>query len=355
MTDVLNPPPAPLAAADAPADRSADGSEAVRELLVRSTTWQADGVLSLRLVDPSGAPLPPWRPGAHLDLVLPSGLVRQYSLCGSPEDRHGYTVAVLLVGDGRGGSREVHETALVGRTVSVRGPRNRFPLVEAEHHLFIAGGIGITPILAMAREVNARGRDWRLAYGGRSRSSMAFTEELRALGPDRIAFVPQDECGPLDLDALLADVQPDTAVYCCGPEGLLAAVQQRHHDSGAAFALHFERFGAPVTARSAADSGGSGAPGDAPVPASAFEVELRRSGQVLTVPPDRSILDTIREVAPQVMSSCEEGFCGTCETPVLEGVPEHHDTLLSERERERGKTMMICVGRSKTPRLVLDL
>ncbi|WP_079127744.1 PDR/VanB family oxidoreductase [Streptomyces sp. TP-A0874] len=352
MTDLLNPPPAPLAAADTPADPSTGGSEAVRELLVQNVSWQADGVLSLRVVDPSGAPLPPWSPGAHLDLVLPSGLVRQYSLCGRPEDRHGYTVAVLLVEDGRGGSREIHETALVGRTVSVRGPRNRFPLADAEHHLFIAGGIGITPILAMVREVSARGLDWRLAYGGRSRSSMAFTEELRGLGPDRIEFVPQDERGPLDLDALLTGVEPNTAVYCCGPEGLLTAVQQRHADSGAAFELHFERFGAPVTADSDADSGESG---DADGAESPFEVELRRSGEVLTVPPGRSILDTIREVAPEVMSSCEEGFCGTCETRVLEGVPEHRDTLLSERERERGKTMMICVGRSKTPRLVLDL
>ncbi|MEU1217646.1 PDR/VanB family oxidoreductase [Streptomyces microflavus] len=323
----------------------ADGASA-GVLLVQNATWQAEGIVSLRLVDPGGGPLPPWRPGAHIDLVLPSGLIRQYSLCGPPEDTHGYTVAVLLDTDGRGGSREVHETPLVGRTVSVRGPRNRFPLVSAARYVFVAGGIGITPILAMARELSSRGADWSFVYGGRSRSTMAFAGELAALGAGRTQLVPQDESGLPDLDAALARATPGTAVYCCGPEGLLAAVQQRCAALGTRAGLYVERFGAPT--------GGGTASGGGDL-TTAFEVELRRSGNVLTVPADRSILDVVRDIAPQTPSSCEEGFCGTCETRVLEGVPEHGDSILSEKERETGRTMMICVGRSRTPRLVLDL
>lgn len=326
---------------------AADDVGGMRRLLVKCVTWQADGVVSLRLVDPAGAPLPPWQPGAHLDLVLPSGLIRQYSLCGSPEDRRAWTIAVLLTSDSRGGSREIHETPLAGRMVSVRGPRNRFPLVDASRYLFIAGGIGITPILPMVREVAERGAHWRLLYGGRTRSSMAFTEELTELGQDRVELVPHDERGLPDLSAFLAHAGPDTAVYCCGPEGLLAAVESHCHERDTAIALHSERFTAAAANRP------EGAPGDRT--ADEFEVELRRTGKVLTVPAHRSILETVREAVPEVMSSCEEGFCGTCETRVLEGTPEHADSILSERERARGRTMMICVGRSKSPRLVLDL
>lgn len=319
----------------------------LREVLVKCVTWQADGVVSLRLLDPAGAALPPWQPGAHLDLVLPSGLIRQYSLCGPPQDRHAYTIAVLLTADSRGGSRELHETALAGRTLRVRGPRNRFPLVDASRYLFIAGGIGITPILAMVREIRARGAQWRLVYGGRTRSSMAFTEELAELGQDRVDFVPQDERGLPDLDAALTQAGTGTAVYCCGPDGLLTAVEKHCQERDTPVDLHCERFGA-AAASNPDDTRGKEAEG-------AFEVELKRSGKVLTVPPHRSVLETVREVAPELMSSCEEGFCGTCETRVLEGTPEHRDSILSERERARGRTMMICVGRSKTPRLVLDL
>ncbi|WP_248963998.1 PDR/VanB family oxidoreductase [Sphaerisporangium perillae] len=316
-----------------------------RDLLVRSTTWEADDVMSLRLVDPDGGELPAWEPGAHIDLVLPSGLVRQYSLCGRPADRGCYTVAVLREAAGRGGSQELHETVLPGKTISVRGPRNRFPLVEAARYLFVAGGIGITPILAMVRDVSARGAEWRLVYGGRSRSSMAFVEELVELGEDRVEIVPQDELGIPDLDAALAQSGPGTAVYCCGPEGLLAAVERRCAEGP--MSLHTERFGSTGAARAAE-----------PVVVSqvtTFEVELRRSGCVVTVPSDRTILDAVRDVVPEAMSSCEEGYCGTCETRVIEGVPEHHDTILSDKERQAGKTMMICVGRSRTPRLVLDI
>lgn len=323
---------------------------APRKLLVRQATWEADGVMSLCLVDPDQRELPPWEPGAHLDLLLTSGLVRQYSLCGDSEDRFSYTVAVLREPYGRGGSKEVHDTALVGKLLTVRGPRNHFELVPAKRYLFIAGGIGITPIRAMVEHVNRRGDEWRLVYGGRSRGSMAFLSDLTGHGDDRVQLVPQDEKGMLDLDAVLDRTEPDTVVYCCGPEGLIRSVEQRCLRAPAR-EIHVERFGATGAVKKAA----AAVPVVDDTDQQSFEVELRRSGATMTVPPDRTILEVVREAVPEAMSSCEEGFCGTCETKVLEGIPEHHDTILSPAEREKGKTMMICVGRSKTPRLVLDL
>ncbi|MFZ2173255.1 MAG: PDR/VanB family oxidoreductase [Rhodococcus sp. (in: high G+C Gram-positive bacteria)] len=321
----------------------------VFELLVQQITWEAEGVASIRLVDPSGAELPAWTPGAHLDVILPSGKVRQYSICGDPDDRTAYTVAVLRDQHGRGGSREIHDSALIGRSLSVRGPRNHFRLVDAPSYLFLAGGIGITPILAMAREVSRRGVPWRLIYGGRSKSSMAFLDELDRLGAGNIEIVPQDVQGMLDLDAVLGSEPSDSAIYCCGPEGLIRATEERAGKRFAPHALHVERFGAssriPASGTSTQpESGGE-----------SFEVELRRTSAVLTVPADRTLIDVVREAIPGFLSDCEEGFCGACETRVLEGEPEHHDLLLSDQERECGDRMMICVGRSRSPRLVLDL
>jgi ferredoxin-NADP reductase len=314
-------------------------------LLVRQVRLEAAGVVSLTLADPDGGELPPWRPGAHIDLRLPSGTVRQYSLCGAPDDPYTYTVAVLREERGRGGSVEVHDAGLVGRTLQVRGPRNHFALVAAPHHLFLAGGIGVTPILAMVREVAAAGGSWELYYGGRSRDTMAFVPALSAVDADRVHVVPQDEQGLLPIAALV-DAAPDgTAVYCCGPEGMVAAVTTAC--AGRPGALHVERFGAP--------------PGTPPVTvgaldgATGFTVELRRSGLLLDVPADRTLLEVVREAAPDVAFSCEEGFCGSCETRVLAGVPEHHDTVLSDEERKSGDTMMICVGRSASELLALDL
>lgn len=321
----------------------------VRSLLVRQVTWEAEGVISIRFVDPDGGELPPWSPGAHLDLKLPSGLVRQYSLWGDPADRRSYTVAVLRDDHGRGGSREFHDTQLVGRIIKMRGPRNHFDLVDAPSYLFLAGGIGITPILAMAREASRRGVPWRLVYGGRNRATMAFLSELESLGGGTVEVVAQDEKGILDLKTVLTGTPGDTAVYCCGPEGMIRAAEEHCTALLPAGALHVERFGAPKSATRAA------VPALVDAASGAFEVELRRMGAVLPVPSDRTLLDVIREAAPDVLFSCEEGFCGSCETRVLDGVPEHHDSILTPAEQEAGDTMMICVGRAKTPRLVLDL
>ncbi|MEU0400626.1 PDR/VanB family oxidoreductase [Streptomyces sp. NPDC006197] len=301
-------------------------------LTVRSVVEEADGVRGLFLADATGADLAPWEPGAHLEVTLPSGAVRHYSLCGDPADRSVYRLGVLREPAGRGGSEEIHASVGEGTVLGVRGPFNRFPLVPAERYLFVAGGIGITPLLPMVRSLPPG--SWSLLYGGRSLASMAYREELAGL--PGVTLVPQDTAGLPDLDGVLAGLPADTAVYCCGPEGLLRAVEDRWPGP-----LHTERFGA--------------APVEGPSGEGGFEVELRRTGRTLRVEPGRTLLDTVREVVPDVAYSCEEGWCGTCETKVLAGTPEHHDSVLGEDEKASGATMMICVGRSCGPRLVLDL
>ncbi|QLJ00754.1 oxidoreductase [Streptomyces sp. NEAU-sy36] len=318
----------PLPALDPPLS-GRQRSRALRLLLTAHETI-ADGVVRLRL---EGDDLPRWTPGAHLDLVLPSGLVRQYSLCGDPGDTSSYTVATRLVEDGRGGSREVHEQLAEGMELEVRGPRNRFPLAEAESYVFVAGGIGITPVLPMLRALPEHA-GWRLLYCGRTRASMPFLEELGELAGDRLTVVAEDEEGRPDLDALFEGVAAGTAVYCCGPEGLMDAVAERVPEGAA---LHLERF-AP---RAPAD-------GDA-----AFEVELRRTGRTVAVPAGTTVLDAVRRELPDLAYSCEQGFCGTCQQRVLEGEVEHRDELLTDAER--ADSMLICVSRARGERLVLDL
>ncbi|MFD9886880.1 PDR/VanB family oxidoreductase [Streptomyces alboflavus] len=298
----------------------------------------ADGVVQLRLEGGHLDGLPAWEPGAHLDLVLPSGLVRQYSLCGDPEDTSSYTVATRLIGadeGGRGGSHEVHEALREGVEVEVRGPRNRFPLVDdAGAYVFVAGGIGITPVLAMVRAVDAAGADWRLLYCGRSRASMPFLEELEKLGGlgGRVTVVAEDEAGRPDVGGFLG-AGAAGAVYVCGPEGLMDAVAGALPEG---CALHLERF-APATA-----AGGE----------STFEVELRRSGRTVTVGADTTVLAAVRAELPDTPYSCEQGFCGTCQHRVLEGEIDHRDELLTDGER--GDSMLICVSRARGTRLVLD-
>jgi ferredoxin-NADP reductase len=307
------------------------------ELLVRAARWESDGVVSLVLEDPDGGELPRWDAGAHVDLVLP-GLVRQYSLCGDPDDRYRYRIAVLREPASRGGSRYVHESLRPGRRVPVRGPRNRFPLEPAERYLFVAGGIGITPLLPMIARAQAAGADWLLAYGGRSRRSLAFLGELAPYG-DRVRVVPEDERGRMDLAGLLGDLPAGTAVYSCGPEGLLAALEER----GAAWApgtLHLERF----KAREVVSEGG-----DQP-----FELVCESSGVTVTVRADQTAIEALEDVDVFIPSACREGICGTCEVKVLDGVPDHRDSLLSPQEQEAGRTMLLCVSRARGARLVVD-
>ncbi|GAA2634485.1 PDR/VanB family oxidoreductase [Streptomyces vastus] len=308
-------------------------------LVVATRTHVADGVVSLTLRRPDGRALPSWTPGAHLELLLDGGLIRQYSLCGDPAEPDAWRIAVLREPQGRGGSAYVHDHLPQGTAVRVRGPRNNFPLRPAPRHLFIAGGVGITPVLPMVEAAEAAGADWRLLYGGRTRTSMAFLDRLMPYG-DRVLLRPQDEYGLLDLGAFLGAPEEGTLVHACGPEPLLRAAQEQCADWPAG-TLGIERF-APVQAAEAR-------------PAAAFEVVLARAGLTLTVPPDRSVLESLEQAGVDVDFSCREGTCGTCETDVLDGTPDHRDSLLSEDERAAGDTMLICVSRSCGPRLVLDL
>ncbi|MEU0724692.1 PDR/VanB family oxidoreductase [Streptomyces sp. NPDC006140] len=305
------------------------------ELVVGRREPAADGVLALTLRHPLGEPLPAWEPGAHVDVLLGPGLERQYSLCGDPADRTAWRIAVLREPDGRGGSAHVHERVAEGDKIRVRGPRNNFRLEPAPRYRFVAGGIGITPILPMLAAAEAAGAEWTLLYGGRTRDSMAFGEELARYG-DRVTIAPEDETGLLDLPSVLDDVPEDTLVYCCGPGPLLDAVEARC-PSGV---LRVERF-RPKEQET----------GDA----TEFEVELARTGRTLTVSPDVSVLDAVRAAGVEVLYSCTEGTCGTCETDVLDGEPDHRDSVLTDEERAAGETMLICVSRCRGKRLVLDL
>jgi ferredoxin-NADP reductase len=293
----------------------------------------ADGVVELVLRPQTAVE---WQPGAHVDLLLPDGLVRQYSLCGDPDDLT-LKLAVLREPDGRGGSVWVHDRLRLGDEVRLRGPRNNFTLLDVKRYIFVAGGIGITPLLPMVRKVNWAGAQWRLVYGGRSRAAMAYRDEVVALGGE---LRPQDEHGLLDLEEIIGAPDPEAVIYCCGPGPLLDAVQERCATGWPPGSLQVERF-APKKIAAGADF--------------AFEVECALSGQVVPVPAGRSILHAVEAAGITVLSSCQEGTCGTCETAVLDGEPEHRDSVLTPEEQATNDIMMICCSRSRSSRLVLEL
>jgi ferredoxin-NADP reductase len=315
------------------------GNGSSDHLVVVAKEVVADGVVTLVLARPDGGRLPDWAPGAHIDVTLASGATRQYSLCGDRWDAHTYRVGVLREPAGRGGSAFVHDELGVGDVVAFGGPRNNFAMVPSPRYLFVAGGIGITPLVPMVHQADLVGADWALLYGGRSRSSMAFLDDLARYG-DRVRVHPQDEEGLLPIDAWLGEPRTDTVVYCCGPAPLLDAVG-RVTAPWPAHRVRTERFVAAEL--------------EAPVRDAAFEVELVRTGTTVTVPPQGSVLDAARQVGATTLSSCEQGTCGTCETTVLAGVPDHRDSILADHERAAGDCMFPCVSRSCSDRLVLDL
>lgn len=305
-------------------------------LVVREVRREASDVVSLVLADAHGhCSLPAWQPGAHLSLDLPVGR-RQYSLCSDPTDGQ-YRIAVLLSPTSRGGSRHVHEQLSPGTVVHSRPPRNLFPLVAAAEYLFIAGGIGITPILPMVRAIEGQGRPWSLVYGGRSLESMAFCKELSRFG-DQVLLVPQNSHGLIELGSVLGTATAD-AVYCCGPEPLLAAVEA-HAAAWLPGRLHVERF--------TAESEDEGAAGNKP-----FEVHCQRSEKTVAVSASQSMLNALRAADFDVDSDCEEGICGTCELHLLAGEADHRDDLLTGDER--GELILPCVSRAAHTHIVVDL
>lgn len=311
------------------------------DMIVEERRDEADGVVSLSLVSAAGAELPAWSPGAHVDVVLGNGVTRQYSLCSEPGDGRRWRIGVLREAAGRGGSEYVHDKLHGGDVVEVGLPRNNFELETAPRYVFVAGGIGITPILAMIAAAQRAGAEWTLLYGGRSRTSMAFTGELAGYG-DRVTVAPQDETGLLDLDALLGVPRPDTLVYACGPGPLLDAVSDRMA-AWPAGALRVERFTPKALGNDEPDA--------------EFEVEFATSGVTAVVPQGVSVLSVAEQNGLLPDWSCREGTCGTCETTLLDGRAEHRDSLLTDDEREEQATMMICVSRAERgcPRLRLDL
>lgn len=308
-------------------------------VVIEKTETLADGIRLLYLASKDGNALPPWEPGAHIDVAVPGGTERQYSLCGHPHDPH-WEIAVQREDHGRGGSRYLCDTAQVGDPLTVRGPRNRFQLTTAESYLFIAGGIGITPLLPMAEQCLRDGYPVRFLYGARARGSMAFLERLRGIGAELVLW-PQDTRGLLPIAEEIQNLGPRTAVYCCGPAPMLAAVESACQAAGRQ-APQLERFTADAGAMTQGET-------------AAFEIELASNGEVLQVPPDMSILEVLEAHGYPADASCEEGICGTCETAVLAGVPMHRDSVLTDDDHQRGDCMMICVSRAGAgTRLVLD-
>jgi vanillate O-demethylase ferredoxin subunit len=317
-------------------------SQALR-LRVRAMSWEAEGILGLELVPAQpGSALPVVAAGAHVDLQLADGMVRSYSLT-NPGETHRWCVAVNRDAASRGGSRWIHESLRPGALLEARGPLNHFALDEAApHSVLIAGGIGITPLLAMARRLTALGRPWTLHYAARTRAQMAFVDELQPLAARGGAMLDlradQEGDPPLDLRAIVATLPAGAHVYACGPAGLLDAFE------AATAALppervHLERF---ANVRAAASDGG-------------FTVVLARSGQRVPVQPGQTVLDAVRAAGVEPMYSCREGVCGTCETRVLRGTPDHRDLVLGDAEKAAGDRMMICCSGALTPELELDL
>lgn len=314
-------------------------------LRVQAIRYEAEGIVSLELRQPGGQSLPAFTAGAHVDLKLPNGLVRSYSVCSDQGDDSRYVIAVSRDPASRGGSAWIHDALRVGQLIDTTAPSNNFPLEEnAERTVLIAGGIGITPILSMIRRLETLARDWTLHFAVRTRAHAAFLPELRTLAgprPGRLRVHADDEHDGTVLDVVRvvkdADAHPDTHLYCCGPLPMLAAFRDAA-DGLPAAQVHIEYFSSDQAAYTA---GG-------------FEIELAESGITLTVEEGRTILETIQDVGIDVPFSCTEGICGTCETRVLSGTPDHRDLVLTDQEKKAGDVMMICCSGSKSPRLVLE-
>jgi len=325
-------------------------------LQVRQVTFQAERINSYELVHPDGRELPPFSAGAHIDFHFRDGSVRQYSLCNDPAERHRYLIAVLREDDGRGGSQALHERVHVQRTVSVgTAPRNNFPLSEdADRHLLIAGGIGVTPLKSMAHHLQRTDADYALHYCTRSPANTAFRDRFDPLVDAGRAFYHYDGGNPadgLDIRALLEVHTPGTHLYYCGPPGFMRACQEAagHWPKGT---VHYEFFSAESSPKASLsgdelDRAGDGALG------LGFQVKIASTGAIYTVPNDKSIVEVLWENGVQVETSCESGLCATCKVRYLEGEVDHRDLVLGDDEQ--AEYLTACISRSKSPLLVLDL
>ncbi|SRR5579875_243878 len=309
------------------------------ELRVQAINWEAPDILSYDLRSPDGSDLPPFTAGAHIDLMLPIGLVRSYSLVNAPSERHRYLIAVQRDRASRGGSKWVHENFRAGQIIAVNGPRNNFELNEsAEKSIFIAGGIGITPIMSMLARLSALGRDWELIYCSRKRNGTAFLNILE--GQARVRFTFDEEPGGkmLDIGAVVAAAPANAHLYCCGPCPMLEAFE-RATGKLPRDRVHVEYFAAK----------------EPPAAKGGFKVVLAKTGREFEVPAGKTILETLLDGGVAVPYSCKEGVCGACESKILEGTPDHRDLVLTEAEHAKNDRMMICCSGSKTTKLVLDL
>lgn len=316
-------------------------------LSVRVTrkTVEAEDICSFELSSTAGAPLPAFSAGSHVDVQVPGGLTRQYSLCNDSAESHRYLIGVLRDPASRGGSLAMHEQVQVGSVLQISPPKNHFALAhEAPRHLLMAGGIGVTPILCMAERLAATGAAFEMHYATRSRARTAFADRIRTSAfADRVAFHFDDGAAAqrLDIPALLAAQPAGTHLYVCGPQGFMAAVLDGARASGwTEDRIHYEFFGTELQPQA-----GDGS----------FEVQLASSGRVITVARDRSVLAALAAAGVVVPSSCEQGVCGTCLTRVITGVPDHRDQYLLPEEQAAGDQFLPCCSRAKSPRLVLDL
>jgi len=329
--------------ADVTIEAAADEAKTTQALRVSKITREAQDIASFELVDPAGLELPPFTAGAHLDVRINDDTRRQYSLCNDPQERHRYVIAVINEPAGRGGSRAMHEQVAVGSVLPVSAPHNRFPLAgrEARFHLLLAGGIGVTPMLAMIAELERRASPWHMHYCTRNPARTAFLDRLRPLiaaGKVELHHDDGDPARGLDIARTLAAFEIGAHVYFCGPPGFMHAAKASV-SAWPPFNVHYEYFTATDDRTEAVNT--------------PFRVKIKSSGQVFDIPADRSIVAVLRDNGFDIETDCEDGYCGTCITRYLDGEPDHRDTVLGEDERQR--YAMICCARAKSPMLVLDL